>query len=136
MKDVSALANSRAGPVPSRGFLTWVRVPALGFAAAVFVAGVANADELRPIEGGSVRLGPDNGSIYYTVEPDGFRLVATVSATPADAPVRFVATLRPGQSVVVSVARALGEKPDEVVIRRVGDRLLYDGGRRRATPMD
>ena len=136
MRDVFATAEGRVGQVPGRGFAASVRRPGLAFTAALLVAGVARADELRPIEGGSVQLGSDDGSIYYTVEPDGYRIVATVSATPAEAPVRFVATLRPGQSVVLSVASPPGETSDEVVIRRVGDRLLYDHGRRRAPPTD
>ena len=136
MRDVFATAEGRAGPVPGRGFATGVRLPALAFAAALLATVAGHADELRPIEGGSVQLGPDDGSIYYTIEPDGYRIVATVSAMPAEAPVRFVATLRPGQSVVLSVASPPGEKSDEVVIRRVGDRLLYDHGRRRTPPTD
>jgi hypothetical protein len=41
------------------------------------------------------------GSAYYTVEQDGFRLVATISSGIDATPVRLVATLGSGQNVAV-----------------------------------
>lgn len=100
------------------------------------LAHTARAGELLPMQGGSVPLGPDWGSIYYTPEPNGYRIVATVAGTPADAPIRFEATLLPGQSVVLSVARGHGEKAAAVLIRRLGDRLVYDGNPTSVDPTD
>ncbi len=88
----------------------------------------ARAGELAALQGGTLQLGSDWGSVYYTVEPDGLRVVATVSEAPQISPVRFVATLRPGQSLTLSVAHAAGTQPSEVLIRRVGDRIVLDGG--------
>jgi hypothetical protein len=88
---------------------------------------VGQADELHPMQGGTVQLGPESASLYYTDEFDGYRVVATVAEEVGPgAALRFVATLQPGQSVTLSVARTAGEEPAEVVIRRVGDHLVYD----------
>ena len=119
-----------------KGFAAPLRLTALAFVAALLPVGIGQADELHPVQGGSLHLGADDGSIYYTVEPDGYRLVVTVTATPAEAPIRFVATLQSVQSVVLSVARAPGEPPNEVLIRRIGDRLVYDPGARYVAPTD
>ena len=51
------------------------------FAVAFGVAslGAARADGLRPIQGESVHLGEISGIAYYTVERDGFHVVATLA---------------------------------------------------------
>jgi hypothetical protein len=64
--------------------------------AAVFVAGGVHAETLIQGSGRSIDLGTLAGIAYYTVEPEGYRLVATLGT---DTPVRFVATLASGQSV-------------------------------------
>ena len=69
---------------------------------ALTVAGAAQADGLRPVEGRSIDLGDVSGIAYYTVEPDGFRVVATVAQGEAGTPVRLEAVLAPNQSVVLS----------------------------------
>ena len=50
-------------------------------AAAIGMAsiGATHADGLRPIEGRSIDLGELSGVAYYTVERDGFRVVATLA---------------------------------------------------------
>jgi hypothetical protein len=67
--------------------------------AAVFVAGGVHAETLIQGSGRSIDLGTLAGIAYYTVEPEGYRLVATLGT---DTPVRFVATLASGQSVTLS----------------------------------
>ena len=59
----------------------------------------AHADELQPIVGRTISLGEVSGVVYYTVERDGFRIVATLAQGEAGTPVRIEAVLAPGQSV-------------------------------------
>jgi hypothetical protein len=83
--------------------------------------GAAHATELRPIRPLSVHLGAVSGVAYYTVEPDGFHVVATLGEGETGTPVRFQAVLVPGQRVVLSAPRAAGFAPIEVEISREGD---------------
>lgn len=91
-------------------------------AAALIVASGAQAAELGPAQGQTVVLGKVTGVVYYTPAPQGYRVVATF-ASGTDTPVRFIATLRPDQSVTVSVPRGPGQSPLEAVLSRHGDRL-------------
>jgi hypothetical protein len=97
--------------------------------AAVFVAGGVHAETLKPIQARSIDLGALAGSAYYTVEPEGYRLVATLMPSGTDTPVRFVATLAPGQSVTLSTARMLGESAVQVRFMRQGDELFVAGAK-------
>ena len=66
-----------------------------------------------------------SGVAYYTVEPDGFRVVATLNQEGEDAkPVRVEAVLAPGQSVVLSTPRGVDEAPAAVEIGRQADSLF------------
>ena len=40
----------------------------------------------------SIKLGETTGVAYYTIADDGFRVVATVAASEAGPPTRFIAT--------------------------------------------
>lgn len=86
--------------------------------------GAAQADGLRPVEGRSIDLGDVSGIAYYTVEPDGFRVVATVAQGEAGTPVRLEAVLAPNQSVVLSSPRGGSVAPNSIEISRRGDQLL------------
>jgi len=88
------------------------------------------ADTIQPIEGKDIDLGTLGGIVYYTVEPNGYHVVATLGT---DTPVRFTATLAPDQSVTVSTPRAVGEPPMEVRITRHREQLTIDS---RAGPLD
>jgi hypothetical protein len=88
------------------------------------VLGSAHADSARPIEARSVDLGEMYGVAYYTVEREGFRVVTTLAQGEVGTPVRVVAVLAPGQSVVLSTPREAGVAPVEVEISRRGDRVL------------
>jgi hypothetical protein len=92
------------------------------FAAALTLAslGGAHAGNLRPIEGQSIHLGDVSGVAYYTVEPDGFRVVTTLAEGEAGTPIRFVSVLAPGQRVVLSTPHQAGA----LEISRNGDSLL------------
>ncbi|MGY2988022.1 hypothetical protein [Bradyrhizobium sp. USDA 4508] len=56
----------------------------------------ANAEGLRPLGGKSIDLGGISGIAYYTVERDGFRVVATLAQGEAGTPIRVISVLAPG----------------------------------------
>jgi hypothetical protein len=82
--------------------------------------GAAHANGLRPIEGRSIDLGDVSGVAYYTVEPDGFRVVTTLAQGETGTPIRFVSVLAPGQRVVLSTPHQTGA----LEISRNGNSLL------------
>jgi hypothetical protein len=92
------------------------------FAVAFGVAslGAARADGLRPIQGESVHLGEISGIAYYTVERDGFHVVATLAQGEAGTPIRVVSVLAPGQRLVLSTPQQAGA----IEISRQGDSAL------------
>jgi hypothetical protein len=92
------------------------------FALAAITA--AHAEGLQPLEGRTIDLGDVSGVAYYTVERDGFRVVATFAEREAGTPIRFEAVLAPGQSVVLSTPREVGVAPYAVEISRRGDEVL------------
>uniref|UniRef100_A0A973WX07 Uncharacterized protein n=2 Tax=Bradyrhizobium quebecense TaxID=2748629 RepID=A0A973WX07_9BRAD len=81
--------------------------------------GPAEARGLRPIEAQSIHLGDVSGVAYYTVEPDGYRVVTTLSQGEAGTPVRFVSVLAPGQRALLSTPNQAGA----LEISRSGDSL-------------
>ena len=88
---------------------------------------VARAEGLRPIEGRSIDLGEISGIAYYTVERDGFHVVATLAQGEAGTPIRVVSVLAPGQRVVLSTS----QQADVIEISRKGDSVLV----RKANPV-
>ncbi|KAA2237522.1 hypothetical protein [Salinarimonas soli] len=84
--------------------------------------GAPLAGEIAPRAGESLSLGSVSGTLYYTVEDNGFRVVATLAAEDA-APVRFVTTLQPGQTATISVPRGPEESALEIEIARIGQTL-------------
>jgi hypothetical protein len=86
------------------------------------MAGAAVAAELAPQSGYSVHLTDVNGTVYYTVEQDGYRVVATL-ASGEGLPIRFIATLARGQRILVSVPQSVDEPPIDFEILRDGDAL-------------
>jgi hypothetical protein len=95
--------------------------------ALVLVAGGVRAEALYPIQGKAIDLGTIDGTVYYTIQPDGYRVVATLGT---ESPVRFIATLSTEQSIILSTPRGLGEPAIRVRIMRHGEQLLVDGGMR------
>jgi hypothetical protein len=80
----------------------------------------AQAEGLRPIEAKSIDLGGISGVAYYTVERDGFHVVATLAQGQAGTPIRLVTVLAPGQHVVLSTP----QQASAIEISRKGETLL------------
>jgi hypothetical protein len=96
---------------------------AAAFALASFSA--VEAEGLRPIQSQAIDLGDLSGVAYYTVERDGFHVVATLAQQGEDAaPVRVETILAPGQKVTFSTPRGLGAGPDALEISRWNDQVV------------
>ena len=100
-----------------------VRNTLLAAAFTIASLGTAHASGLRPIEAQSIHLGDVSGVAYYTVEPNGFRVVTTLAQGEAGTPVRFVSVLAPGQRVVISTphqapALEISRQGDELLVRK------------------
>ncbi len=98
------------------------RAALLGFGM-VLASASAQAMDLKPVQGATIALGGMTGVAYYTIEPNGYRVVATLAAAGAETPLRFEAVLVEGQELLVSVPGPVGTNPTELVIARSGDRL-------------
>src|ERR1700745_1556872 len=68
---------------------------------------------IGPKQGLVFSLGAAIGVAYFTLEPPGCRLVATIQGAEG-APVRFTATLAPEQAATVSVPGKVGEQATKV----------------------
>ena len=95
------------------------------FAVAFGVASLtaARAEGLRPMAGKSIDLGGISGITYYTVERDGFHVVASLAQGEAGTPIRVVTVLAPGQHVVLSTpqqasAIEISRKGESVLVRK------------------
>ncbi|KQT50735.1 hypothetical protein ASG43_05505 [Aureimonas sp. Leaf454] len=94
------------------------------FAATAFASvAAAHAEDLAPLAGRTIELADASGTIYYTKEAAGFRVVATLSGSEGAAPVRFVTTLDDGQAMTVSVP-VEGQDAREIEITRTGEVLV------------
>jgi hypothetical protein len=87
------------------------------------VAGAAHGQDVLPMQATNINLVDFKGIAYYTVEKEGLRIVATVAQGEAGTPIRFVATLLPGQRTVLSVPGAVGQVEQAVELLRVDDRV-------------
>ena len=108
-----------------------------GILVAVFatVTPELKADQLnnavRQRQAVTTELGPNASAITYCVsEPDGWHVVTTVDTVIGQngdaekhAVVRFSSVLLPGQSQLISVPFAIGERQPVLRIRRLGDRI-------------
>jgi len=102
-----------------------IRQTSLAAALALASIGPAHAEGLRPLQGQVIDLGDVSGVVYYTVERDGFRVVATLAKKDEDAvPVRVVAVLAPDQSLTLSTPRETGAPADAVEIVRRADTVV------------
>lgn len=93
------------------------------FIFALAAIGAADADELRPMQGRQIDFGAVSGVVYYTLEGDGFRVVATL-VEGEGTPLRIEAVLAPGQSLRLSIPHERGVAPEVVEIRCRDDRIL------------
>jgi hypothetical protein len=102
-----------------------IKQTTLAAAFALAAIGPAHVEGLKPLHGQVIDLGDVSGVAYYTVERDGFRVVATLAKKDEDAvPVRVVAVLAPGQSLTLSTPHEAGTPPDAVEIFRRVDTVL------------
>ena len=104
-----------------------IRTTLLAAALTLASLGAAQANNLKPIEGRSINLGDVSGVVYYTIEPDGFRVVTTLAEAEKGTPIRFVSVLAPGQRVLLSTPHQAGA----LEISRNGD----DVSVRKASPL-
>ncbi len=101
----------------------------LFFAALVLgsAAAAGHAMDLAPAVARRMKSGSIAALTSYTNEKDDFRVVATVPPDYAGgtnvypSPMRFIATLAPGQTTIVSVPRYAGIEAIELKIARIGD---------------
>ena len=108
-----------------------------GILIAVFATVTAElkADQLdnavRQRQAVTTQLGPNASAITYWVsKPDGWHVVTTIDTVIGQngdaekhAVVRFSSVLLPGQSQLISVPFAIGERQPVLRIRRLGDRI-------------
>ena len=108
-----------------------------GILIAVFATVTAElkADQLdnavRQRQAVTTELGPNASAITYWVsEPDGWHVVTTIDTVIGQngdaekhAVVRFSSVLLPGQSQLISVPFAIGERQQVLRIRRLGDQI-------------
>ena len=108
-----------------------------GILVAVFatVTPELKADQLnsaiRQRQAVTTELGPNASAITYWVSgPDGWHVVTTVDTmieqngdAEKHAVVRFSSVLLPGQSQLISVPFAIGERQQVLRIRRLGDQI-------------
>lgn len=97
---------------------------ALAALACLATTGVSVAGDLAPGRARSVHLDRFDGVVYYSVEQDGYRVVATLASGADAMPIRLVATLGPGQRLVISAPRSADQPPVDFEILRKGDALL------------
>jgi hypothetical protein len=88
------------------------------------LAVTGHAAQLQPIAAQPIQFGSISGSAYYTEDPDGYRVVATLSAGEETRPVRFETVLAPGQTVVLSAPGAVGTTPEKLEISRDADNVV------------
>jgi hypothetical protein len=81
------------------------------------------AELVSPLDGFQATLGSLAISIYYEPIHTEFHVVIAAGAEEPDSVIRFVSNLAPGQRVVVSVPRAVGQPARELQLHRVGDKL-------------
>jgi len=102
-----------------------IRQTTLAAAFALAAIGPAHAEGLKPLQGQVIELGDVSAVAYYTVERDGFLVVATLGKQDEDAvPVGVVAVLAPDQSLTLSTPHEAGTPADAVEIIRRADTVL------------
>lgn len=79
--------------------------------------------ELKPTHAHTIDLIDMKGVAYYTVEENGYRVVATLAGEPGSTPVRFVSTLASDQKISISMPRSVGMEPVSAEIVRLGDKV-------------
>ena len=101
-----------------------IRRTILATALTLAFAGAAHAGDFPPLAAKSIELGAVSGVAYYTVEHDGFRVVAILAQGETGTPVRFETLLAPGQSVVLSTPGDEGPVGKTIEISRRDNQVL------------
>ncbi|MFC0200372.1 hypothetical protein [Paracoccus rhizosphaerae] len=70
-----------------------------------------------------ITLGDLHGVAYYTVEPEGLQVVATIMEGEDGTPMRNSMLLRPGQTMRLSTPGTLGQPATELELRAGANRL-------------
>jgi hypothetical protein len=96
--------------------------------AALAIAGVVTvqAADIAPATAHWAKLGERfSALVYYIDKPDGFHVVVTTQQGMREnaAIARFETVLAVGQSAAVSIPRAAGEAPEQIVLSNAGDHL-------------
>lgn len=107
-----------------------VQIGRLMFVSALAISfGVAAvAGELKPMQAQTIALGAIQGVVYYTVEPDGFRIVITVSSSESGTTQRIISTLAQDQKVIVSIPGEADAPETSIWFKRQGDHLHISEG--------
>jgi len=97
-------------------------------AAALAIAGVVTvqAADIAPITAHWTKLGERfSALVYYIDKPDGFHVVVTTQQGMREKPsiARLETVLAAGQSAAVSIPRAAGEAPEQIVLSNAGGHL-------------
>jgi hypothetical protein len=93
----------------------------------IAAAGAVHGEELEPMQGKSLSLGPLTGVAYYVSTEGGYKIVATFAAGETATPMRVTATLLAGQTLEISVPNGVGENATALQIARVGDSMTVTG---------
>jgi hypothetical protein len=82
------------------------------------------AGELVDLQAESIEIGGFRGVVYYTSEPKGYRVVATIAEGETGLPVRFEAVLAEAQKITISVPGKLGEMSHVLELSRAAGKLV------------
>lgn len=94
-------------------------------AAITAFTGEADAAQMKPLAARLTDLGDASALSYYTIEKQDYRVETVIQIKGhEDQPLRFTASLRPGQSSIISVPGGVAGRSVNLWIARVGDRLL------------
>ncbi len=86
----------------------------MAFAALCLAASQTHAGELVAQKAASIEVGGFQGVVYYMIEHDGYRVVATIATGEAGPPVRFIATLAESQRMTISTPGKIGAHSQEL----------------------
>ena len=93
------------------------------------LVGTSHANGLKPIQAQRIALPGISGTAYYTVEPDGFLVVATLGSEGGDAvPLRVRTLLSAGQIITFSTPGSVGTEGETIEILRQADEVLVSRG--------
>jgi hypothetical protein len=96
----------------------------------VLMPGIVDADEPKPNEAQWLDLGSVAGIAYYTVEPDGFHVIATLALDgEVGIPLRVESVLNVGQSLKISTPGVMGVRPVTITLERRGEKLVVRSDR-------